>query len=172
MECAEMSANDPQSSSDPGASVAAKLSHHFVNRHPDPEVLRKRDSSLAQAQGWHVRSDLGEGGRKVRPQDHGGARSRSRWTTAARLVVHLDRDAHLRPGAAASAPELQLEPHPPLPCSSESSLGQASPVYSHLHISRTPAGCRSETARALASNPTIPTHISSQKSRRDGRFFQ
>ena len=45
MECAEMSANDPQSSSDPGASVAAKLSHHFVNRHPDPEVLRKRDSN-------------------------------------------------------------------------------------------------------------------------------
>ena len=57
-----------------------------------------------------------------------------------------------------------------LPCSSESSLGQASPVYSHLHISRTPAGCRPETARALASNPTIPTHISSQKSRRDGHF--
>ena len=55
-----------------------------------------------------------------------------------------------------------------LPCSSESSLGQASPVHSHPRISRTPAGCRPETARALASNPTIPTHISSQKSRRDG----
>ena len=34
-------------------------------------------------------------------------------------------------------------------------------------VGGTPAGCRSETARALASNPTIPTHISSQKSRRD-----
>ena len=37
-------------------------------------------------------------------------------------------------------------------------------------VGGTPAGCRSETARALASNPTIPTHISSQKSRRDGHF--
>ena len=70
MECAEMSANDPQSSSDPGASVAAKLSHHFVNRHPDPEVLRKRDSNheLQQREPMWYGPYLDEGERYKTPR--------------------------------------------------------------------------------------------------------